>query len=208
MKLVKQAPLALAAFAVCCVSASAGSLWTGSGSNERSMFADRKAVAVGDIVTIVINESAAQTSSQSKSTTTDHSVDASVGQFLFPVATSKLGTHAGALPATQLGGKSAYAGGGAVSNTQTITARAAVLVTEVLPNGNLVIEGVRRMTFSGETQHVVLHGTVRSDDISSYNTVDSSSIANARVEFVTEGDLTDAGKKGWIAKLYERLRPF
>jgi flagellar L-ring protein precursor FlgH len=83
-----------------------------------------------------------------------------------------------------------------------------VLVTDVLPNGNLVIEGVRVVTFSGETQYVSLHGLVRPDDITSANTVASSNIADVRIEFVSEGSLTDAQKKGWLTKLYDTLRPY
>ena len=64
------------------------------------------------------------------------------------------------------------------------------------------------MTFSGETQYVVLHGLVRNDDVARDNTVTSSNIADARVEFYSEGQLTDAQKRGWFTKLYERLRPF
>ena len=85
---------------------------------------------------------------------------------------------------------------------------AAVLVTAVLPNGNLIIEGVRRVVSAGETQHVVLHGIVRTDDVSPSNTVLSSNIADARVEFISEGSLTDAQRKGWLARLYETLRPY
>jgi flagellar L-ring protein precursor FlgH len=187
---------------------SASSLWTSSGSTERCLFADRKASSVGDIITVVISESANQTSSQEKKTSNDSSVDASISQFLFPTSASKLGTHNGALPGVKFGGKNDFTGSGAVTNSQSISATAAVVVTEVLPNGNLVIEGVRRVTFSGETQHIVLHGIVRPDDISSSNTVASSSIAGARLEFVSEGDLSNAGKKGWINRLYEMLRPF
>lgn len=170
------------------------------------MYADRKACRAGDIITVVVSESASQSTSQSKSTNSKSSVDASVEQFLF--ANSKMGTHNGGLPGIKFGGGNDYSGGGAVSNSQSISARAAVLVTDVMPNGNLVIEGVRQVTFSGETQHVVLHGMVRADDVSSANTVLSSSIANARLEFITAGDLADARKKGWLSKLYEKLRPF
>lgn len=67
---------------------------------------------------------------------------------------------------------------------------------------------MRVVRFSGETQYVVLHGIVRPDDIASDNTVVSSSIADARVEFYSEGALTDAQKRGWLAKVYEKLRPF
>jgi flagellar L-ring protein precursor FlgH len=192
----------------CAVTARGDSLWTTPNSDQRSMCADRKAARVGDIITIVVSETAAQVSSQSKTTNSTSAVDSSVSQFLYPSTVSKFGTSGGALPAIKFGGKNDYTGGGAVNNSQSLTARAAVLVTEVLPNGNLVIEGVRRVTFSGETQHLVLHGVVRPDDIAPDNTVISSSVADARLEFLSEGDLTSASKKGWLSKLYESLRPF
>ncbi|HRE07249.1 MAG TPA: flagellar basal body L-ring protein FlgH [Opitutaceae bacterium] len=186
----------------------AESLWTAPGSAERSMYADRKASRIGDILTVVVQETAATQSSQTKKTNSAANVDAGVEQFLFPVDVSRLGTHKGALPSIKLGGSNDFNGGGEVNNTQSLNARAAVLVTDVLPNGNLVIEGVRRVVSSGETQHVILHGLVRADDVSSVNTVFSSNIADARVEFINEGSLTDAQKKGWLTKLYEKLRPY
>jgi flagellar L-ring protein precursor FlgH len=194
--------------ALLAVGVRADSLWPAAGSGAQlGMVADRKAAAKGDILTIVIDESAAATSSQSKKSTRDSSIADAVSQFLFNPATSGLGTHAGGLPATSITGKASYSGGGDVSNTQSLTARAAVLVTDVLPNGNLVIEGVRVVTFSGETQYVVLHGLARPDDIARDNTVQSSNIADAKVEFYSEGSLTDAQKRGWLAKVYEKLRP-
>ena len=183
-----------------------GSLWPTNNASERGMIADHKASRAGDIITIVVNENAIAQSSQSKKSTRDASLNDSVQQFLF--ANSKLGTHNGGLPGIQLGGTSTYSGGGDVSNSQSLSARAAVLVTDVLPNGNLVIEGARIVTFSGETQYVVLHGLVRIDDVTRDNTVTSSNIADARVEFYSEGQLTEAQKRGWFSKLYERLRPF
>ena len=188
--------------------AQTGSLWPVGGAGERSMFADRKASRAGDILTVMVSESATAQNNQSKSSTRESSVEDAVKQFLFSAAASGLGTHRGELPATSLAGKAAYSGGGAVANSQSLTSRAAVLVTDVLANGNLVIEGVRVVTFSGETQYVVLHGLVRPDDIASSNIVLSSNIADARVEFVSEGNLTDAQKRGWLSKLYEKLRPF
>jgi len=186
----------------------AESLWTAAGSREQGVAADFRAARVGDIITIVVSENAAASSSQNKSTSTDSAVDASVSQFLFPAAASRLGTHNGKLPAVKFGGSSSNSGGGQVSNTQSLTTRAAVLVTDVLPNGNLVIAGARKFTFSGETQHVVLHGLVRPADIGTGNTVLSSNIAEARLEFVSEGALSDAQKRGWLSNLYEKLRPF
>jgi flagellar L-ring protein precursor FlgH len=183
-----------------------GSIWPINDAGEHGKNADRKAGRTGDILTIVVSESAVAQSSQSKKSSRDSSVDDSVSQFLF--ANSRALTHRGGLPGLQLGGSSSYSGGGDVSNSQSLSARAAVLVTDVLPNGNLVIQGARIVTFSGETQYVVLHGLVRVDDIQRDNTVASSNIADARVEFYSEGQLTDAQKRGWFSKLYEKLRPF
>ncbi|RRJ98181.1 flagellar basal body L-ring protein FlgH [Opitutaceae bacterium TAV4] len=187
---------------------SAGSLWTAPGSRELSLVADAKAGRVGDILTIVIAESAAQSSSQSKKTSTETKSEAAVNQFLYPASASKFGTHNGALPGISFGGTSDFSGGGTVNNSQTITARAAVLITDTLPNGNLVIAGARRTTFSGETQHVILHGIVRREDITSANTILSSNIADTHIEFISEGSLTDAQKRGWLSRIYEKLRPF
>lgn len=183
--------------------ARASSLWPAQGQAARSMFADRKAAAKGDILTIIVAESAVAQSSQSKTSTRDSSVQDAISRFIYP----NLGTHKGQLPGITAGGSASYSGGGDVSNSQSLSARAAVLVTDVLPNGNLVIEGVRVVTFSGETQYVVLRGLVRADDIARDNSVISTNIADARVEFHAEGALTDAQKRGWLAKIYEKLRP-
>ena len=180
----------------------ADSLWT-AGQTSKSMFADRKAAAKGDILTIIVAESAVAQSSQNKTSTRESSLQDTISRFIYPA----LGMHKGQLPGTTAAGTASYSGGGDVSNSQTLSARAAVLVTDVLPNGNLVIEGVRVVTFSGETQYVVLRGIVRYDDVSRDNSVVSTNIADARVEFYAEGALTDAQKRGWLAKVYERLRP-
>lgn len=185
----------------------ADSLWTSTGVEGKSIYADHKAARAGDIVTVIVQESVAAQSTQNKESTRQSTLNDSVSQFLFP-AVSGLGTHGGALPSIQTSGKSDYTGGGQISNSQSATSTAAVLVTDVLPNGNLVIEGVRLVTFSGETQYVVLHGIIRPDDIAANDTILSSNIAEAKVEFISQGALTDAEKLGWFSKLYEMLRPF
>jgi len=189
-------------------SLSAGSLWLAAGSREQGLVSDIRAGRVGDILTIVIAENAATSSSQNKSTSTDTSADSSVSQFLFPAGVDNFGTRKGQMPGIKFGGKSEFTGGGQVSNSQSLNARAAVLVTDVLPNGNLVIAGARKLTFSGETQNVILHGLIRPADIGSGNTILSTNIAEARLEFISDGSLTDAQKRGWLSRLYEKLRPF
>jgi flagellar L-ring protein precursor FlgH len=199
-------PLLLAALAAALAPAArSDSLWPSYSSGPHaSMFADHKAQAVGDILTIVVNETAVAQSTQSKTSNRTSSVNDAVTQFVYPAAL----THMGQLPSIATSGKAAYSGGGAINNSQSLTATAAVVVTDVLPNGNLVIEGRRIVTFSGETQYVALHGIVRSYDINPDNTIPSANIANARLEFSSSGQLTDAEKAGWFSKLYEFLRPF
>lgn len=197
-----------AALALAAAPVRANSIWSSQGRTGRSMFADHKATGPGDIITVIVQESAAATSSQSKKSERDSALSDAVQQFIFSAAASGLGTHKGELPASNWSGTSTYSGGGSVNNSQTVTARAAVLITDVLPNGNFVIEGMRVVKFSGETQYVLLRGLVRPDDITSNNTILSSDIADARVEFHTEGTLTEAQKRGWLSKLYEKLRPF
>jgi flagellar L-ring protein precursor FlgH len=186
----------------------ADSLWTTPGGDQRSLYADHKAYRVGDIVTVVVQEAAAASSTQNKESTRTSTLNDAVGQFIFSPATSGLGTHAGQAPSVQMSGKSDYTGGGQVTNSQSVSSRAAVLVTDVLPNGNFVVEGIRRVVFSGEAQFIVLHGVVRPDDIGSDDTVNSTNVANARIEVLDQGALADAQKLGWFSKLYEMLRPF
>lgn len=179
----------------------AQSLWAAA---DRSMFADRKAARAGDIVTVVVAESAASSNSQSKKSSRESALEDAVSRFVFSPGLSQRGE----MPSMGLTGKANTSGGGEVSNNQSLSSRAAVLVTDVMPNGNLVIQGVRVVTFSGETQYVVLHGLVRPDDISPANTVLSSNVADAKIEVVFDGALSDAQKRGWLSKVYETLRPF
>jgi flagellar L-ring protein precursor FlgH len=198
----------LMSFALPAAFTRADSLWTTSSLGEHSLTADRKAGRTGDILTITVQETATAFNSQQRKDSRTSSLQDSVGQFLFSSSASKLGTHNGELPAISLSGASSFNGGGQVNNSQTLSASAAVLVVDVLPNGNLVIEGVRLVTFAGESQYMVLHGLVRPDDIASDNTILSTNIADARVEFYSQGSLTDMQNRGWLSKLYEKFRPF
>lgn len=107
-----------------------------------------------------------------------------------------------------MSGDNTHEGGGEISNQQTVTGRISVIVIDTLPNGNLVVEGVRVVSYSGETQYMVLRGIVRIYDIEVDNTILSSEIADARVEFISEGSLTENQRKGWFVKINNLLNPF
>jgi len=188
--------------------ADTGSLWANARGREASMVSDRRARHVGDILTVIVQESASVQASRSTKTEKKAAVDNAVSQFLFPVTASGLGTHNGELPATSLSGNNTFEGSGEISNRQTVSARAAVTVIDVLPNGNLVIEGRRYVAYSGEKQYAVLHGIVRPDDIQSGNIVVSSAIADARVEFSSKGAISTAERKGWFTRVLDTINPF
>jgi len=201
----------------------AGSLWTKETNNERSIYADNRAKNVGDILTIVVQETTTATKTQALKTYTDSTAGGAsfmtnlVNQFIAGIpnmisTATGLKPPAGApaltAPTLSLTGKDEYTGGGETTTKLTITNRTAVTVVDVLPNGNLVVEGSKIIKAGKETQYAYLRGIVRASDVLKDNTALSTNIADAQVQFIPEGALTDAQKKGWLLKIYERVRPF
>jgi len=83
-----------------------------------------------------------------------------------------------------------------------------VTVVDVLPNGNLVIEGAKIIRAGKDSQYAYMRGIVRPVDVTRENTVLSTQIADAQVEFIPEGELTEAQKKGWLLRAWEKIKPF
>ena len=108
------------------------SLWLRSSSDQRGLFGGKRAFRVGDIITIDVAESSSLAASQNSVRNRNSQIENAVQQFLF--ANSKLGTHNGELPATQIETKSNSQGGGSIANTQDLKGRLSVLVIDVLPN--------------------------------------------------------------------------
>ena len=185
---------------------SADSLWQDS--QSRSMCADKRAGRVGDVVTILVQETSTATKDNSTKTSKQSSIDAAIATFLYSPQASSLLTQKGQLPAMKMSGKSDFAGGGTINNSQNIAASVAVRVVDVLPNGNLVIEGTRESSFSGEQQTIILRGTIRPDDISSNNTIFSYNVADATIKFISKGTISDSQRKDWFQRLWDKFSPF
>ena len=192
----------------------ATSLWSKSSNSQRGMFGGKRAYSVGDLITIDVAESSSLAASQNSVRNRQLQVENAVTQFLY--ANSKLGTHNGELPGTQIETQSSNQGGGSIANTQDLKGRVSVMVIDVLPNGVLVLEGARMVTFSGESYYAVLKGMVRQEDIGFgfkdglryRNIVSSQYIADAQIEFVSKGSLNDAQKESWYQKLSSAINPF
>jgi flagellar L-ring protein precursor FlgH len=184
----------------------AQSLWKADSS--RAIVSDKRARAVGDLLTILVQENNTATKDNSTKTGKSTSVDASIASFLYSPAASGFLTKNGQMPALKAAAKQDFDGGGKISNSEKITARISVRVLDVLPNGNLVIEGRRATTFSGETQDAVLRGVVRPEDIAANNTLYSYNIADATIKYVSSGTISDNQRKGWFTRIWEKVTPF
>ncbi len=184
----------------------ADSLWRDGQSNP--MFSDKRASRLGDIVTILVQETTTATKDNSTTTTKQSSVDSALAAFLYSPAASGLLTKGGTMPSLKFTGKSDFTGGGTINNSQNVVASVAVRIIDVLPNHNFVIEGTRDCSFSGEKQTVVLRGTIRPDDIQPNNTIYSYNISDATINIISKGTITDAQRKGWFHKLWDKFSPF
>ncbi|MGD9823525.1 flagellar basal body L-ring protein FlgH [Desulfobacter sp.] len=182
-----------------------GSLWT---AQNRFLLDDTKAAYVGDTVIVDIVENAS--SEMEVNSENERTTRMSVGVPTFNV----LGK------ATHLGGGS---GGGNLIDTSfenstkgeatsdrsgNVTASIAARVTEVMPNGNLSIFGRRAMKVDNEVQYIMVSGIVRPDDIDSDNRVESTSLADSRIEYYGKGALADKQKPGWGTRIIDNIWPW
>lgn len=209
--------------------AQAESLWLRPTNDETSIFADRRARRVGDILTIVVQETVSSVNTAEVKTSRENKPSPGIvtnllNQFLggLPaqlltdkaVAKAPAGLQGAAsnlpkitIPTLNPEGKDSYQYGGTVTNQQTLTSRVAVSVVDVLPNGNLVIEGIRTVTGSREKICAYLRGVVRAADVSKENTTLSSNVADLDLQFIPEGAIASV-RKGWLQRLNEKVRLF
>lgn len=176
--------------------------------SSRSMFADKRATMIGDLVTIIIQENATTSKDASTKSTKSSGVDMGISSFLYGPGASGLLTKGGQYPALKMDGKTSFDGSGSVGSTEKIVARVTVRVVDVLPNKNLMIEGSRQTSFSGETQDVVLRGVVRPEDVAANNTVYSYNVSDVTIKFHSKGTVTDGQKKGWFTSTLDKINPF
>lgn len=188
------------------VASHAQSLWHDN--TSKSMFADKRGSGIGDILTIVVQENSTATKSDETKTERQSSLNAAITSFLYSPGASGLLTKGGQLPAMAYTSDHKHDGTGAINNSESIVANVAVRIVDVLPNGNFVIEGKRDTSFGGEHQTIILRGVVRSDDVASDNTVLSYNVADATIQIIGKGTVTDSTNKGWFNRIMDKINPF
>jgi len=182
--------------------ASAQSLWHDDAS--KPMFADKRATGVGDILTIVVQENSSANKNNQTQTEKQSSWVAAISSFLFP----GFAQFKGSTPAINYSSDLKHNGTGVINNSEAIVAQVAVKVVDVLPNNTMVVEGKRDTSFAGEHQSIILRGVVRAEDVTANNTVLSCNVADATIQIVGSGRVTDSTKKGWFTIILDKVNPF
>lgn len=186
----------------------AGSLFTEA---RTEMYLDLRARNVGDIVTVEVVENSKATKKNDTEAERTNDYEAGIGSMLgyqdaiFPWGSTGEKDHGKMIGANF---KSKHKAEAELTKEDTMTASIGCTVIEALPNGNMIIRGNREIQVNGETQHIILSGTVRPNDISAQNTVMSTQLADARIEYTGRGVLSDKQTPGWLGRLLDHIWPF
>lgn len=159
----------------------------------RGLTADNKAFRAGDVLTVQVFEN---TSAVSSSDTGTRRTNALRGEL----------AHGSARPAAaSLAVAGEFDGGGRTQRSSRLLTTVSVVVQEVLANGQLRVAGMQSVTVNDELQRVTLEGMVRPVDVTDGNVVQSTRIADARITYVGEGDVTERGRRSWWRKLFDTI---
>ena len=183
---------------------SPNSLWR---SGSRAFFKDQRAARIGDILTVMVNitdkAAIANETQRSRTNTEDSGVTNFLGSQTITQANKVLPGRLLTADST-----SNSDGKGSVNRQEALQTNVAAVVTQVLPNGNLVVEGKQEIRVNYEIRELIVAGIVRPEDIQSDNTIDSSKIAQARIAYGGRGQITDVQQPRYGQQVLDVLLPF
>ena len=187
--------------------ATAGSLWR---SGPDSLFGDRRARRLGDIVTVVIEIDDRAEIKNSTSRSRDNSENLSVPALLGAqtLATKILPSGAGLDPAVEASSSSSSNGDGAIKRQEKITLRVAATVVAVLPNGHLAVQGSQEVRVNYELRDLQVAGIIRPEDISRTNIITYEKIADARISYGGRGAVSDVQRVRYGQQVIDLISPF
>jgi flagellar L-ring protein precursor FlgH len=184
---------------------SPNSLWR---NGSRAFFKDQRAHQIGDILTVKVKitdqAKLENATARSRTATEDSGVDAFFGKKQLPIITG-----------VKIPGKiftadseASSEGKGSVDRKEEVTTNVAGVVTQLLPNGNMVIEGRQEIRVNFEIRELIVAGVVRPEDIESDNTIDSSKIAQARIAYGGRGQISDVQQPRYGQQVLDVILPF
>jgi flagellar L-ring protein precursor FlgH len=175
----------------------ADDIWARRDPRIANLFQDNRARNVGDIVVLVINENTTENEREQRQQSKTNSFTGQATVFGVP----QVGSSDGNFGRT-------FSGSGQVTGGRTFTDRLALTVVDVMPNGNLVVEGFRSRVTMGEERVLRITGVVRPQDITVGNVVQSGNLANAKLSYLGRGPTTRQINKNFFGRVMDRIWPF
>src|SRR3981081_782485 len=183
----------------------ANSLWR---NGSPAFFKDQRASRIGDILTVTVNITDKANIANETQRSRTNKEDSGITDF---VGSKTLGANAQKImPGRIVAADSAACreGKGSINRQEALQTNVAAVVTQVLPNGNLVVEGKQEIRVNFEIRELIVAGIVRPEDIQSDNTIDSSKIAQARIAYGGRGQITDVQQPRYGQQVMDVLLPF
>lgn len=169
---------------------------------SRPLFEDRRARNVGDILTITLAENTSAAVKSNDAIKRESSVTASYPTMMGVPGKTFLGTN------LDVGSTNSFTGKGESTNSNVLTGTITVTVIEVMANGNLLVSGEKQVAVSQGQEYIRLSGVVDPRFIAANNTISSTRVADARVEYKESGQFADAQVMGWLARFFLTVLPF
>jgi len=178
--------------------------------DQSDLYQDHRARRVGDILMVKIVETASGSKKATTKTKRESKLSGGIAS-LFGFETWLKNHNANFTPSStslSTNFKNEFDGSGETKRDSTVTATISVRVVDTTPQGNLVIRGIREIRLNNETQHIILSGLVRPEDIAPDNSILSTHIADARIDYAGTGTVSDRQRPGWLARGLDLIWPF
>jgi flagellar L-ring protein precursor FlgH len=169
---------------------------------SRPLFEDRRARFVGDTITINITESTTASAANANKLDKSNAQKASVSALAGLPGSGLAGINLGATSST------AFSGKGSAANNNVFTGSITVTVIDVMPNGNLLVSGEKQLAIGEEQEFVRISGVVNPSFVDFSNSIASSKVADARIEYKSAGQISDGQIMGWMARFFLNVLPF
>ena len=184
------------------------------GQGERPMFADRRAMRVNDILLVQVDESSSASFNTQKAYTGNQNGTLSAPSVNYSGNDAQIAQNindfkdGSAFNMNLANSATNFSGGGSQNRTERVNVELMARVIKVLENGNYYIEGTRQIMVDGEKKVMLLSGVIRPYDITSDNTIQSRYISELKLNYTSEGDISDKRHKNWGSKEIENAWPY